>query len=72
MHYYSEKLKKDISCREILSYADTHRVGYIKAKHELKIKEVPTPKPTKTIRHFSKNDMLLLALYGLNILKLEI
>ena len=72
MHYYSEKLKKNISCKEILSYADTYRVGYVKAKYELKVKEVPTIKPKKTIRHFSKNDMLLLALYGLNILKLEI
>ena len=72
MHYYSEKLKKDISCKEILSYADTRKVSYVKAKYELKVKEVPTVSPKKTIRHFSKNDMLLLALYGLNILKIEI
>ena len=72
MHYYSEKLRKEISCKEILSYADTRKVGYVKAKYELKVKEVPTPKPKKTHRNISDNDMFLMFIYGLNILKLEI
>jgi hypothetical protein len=72
MHYFSEKFKKNISCKEILSYADTKKISYVKAKYQLNVKEVPTPKPKKTHRNISDNDMFFMAIYGLRVLKLKI
>jgi hypothetical protein len=72
MKYFSEKLKKEITPREILGYATKRNVNYVKAKCELGVKEIPTPQPKKSFRNISNNDLKCLAIYGISILGLKI
>lgn len=76
MTYYSKKLKKNISAKEILNYCDQHNVNYVKARCELRIEEVPTPKESKPHRRYksfiSRKDLACLAYFGITQLGLKI
>jgi hypothetical protein len=72
MNYFSKKLNKDITPKEILSYADTRKINYVKARCELQITEIPTPAPKKHFRNISNNDIKFLAVYGIVNLGLKL
>jgi|688.fasta_scaffold2096949_2 hypothetical protein len=72
MHYFSKKKNKDISAKEILQHAKSRKISYVKARCELGIVEIPTPKPKKSYKNISKKDLDLLAWYGINHLKITI
>lgn len=71
MTYFSKKLNKVVSPKEILAYATKRDINYVKARCELRIEEQATPQPKKSFRNISNNDLKLLTFYGIAILGLK-
>lgn len=71
MTYFSKKLNRVVSPKEILAYATKRDINYVKARCELRVEEQPTPQPKKSFRNISDKDLWLLTIYGTAILGLK-